>query len=105
MRARGLTLLSGVLALALPAAAPADEEAISVLAETCAACHGTDGYPPAGVMPTIGGRPAAVLASDLREFRGAEHGPRATVMGRLAASLTDEQIEQLARYFAARERP
>ncbi len=62
---------------------------------SCAVCHGTPEVPSG--MPSFYGRPAPWIAQQLRDFRsGAREG---TAMPRLAASLSDEHIESIARRF------
>ena len=81
-------------------AAPAAAEGIdaAVLAGPCASCHGTDGRSP-GVIPSIAGRPEAVLKAQLTAFKNAPP-PGTTVMNRLIKGHSDEQIDALAKYFA-----
>jgi len=100
----------GWLALALAwtaggatAAPSADELALRSLAATCAACHGTDGRPPAGsAIASLGGRDRDDLLARLIGFRD---GTRAgTVMPQLARGYTPDQLSQLAGWFAAQAR-
>jgi cytochrome c553 len=70
------SLLCGLLVLALgagaAAAAAASPESGARLYRDCAACHGADGGGVAdGSVPAIGGQPAAVIVSALRDFRAA----------------------------------
>jgi sulfide dehydrogenase cytochrome subunit len=86
------------------AAAPsADELALRSLAATCAACHGTDGRPPAGsAIAGLGGRDRDELLARLIGFRdGSRPG---TVMPQLAKGYTPDQLSQLAGWFAAQTR-
>lgn len=86
-----------------PAPAPVVELAdrIEVIAQSCAACHGTQGRLETDV-PAIAGRPEPVLSAQLLAFKRDEM-PEATVMPRLAKGFTDEELEALAAYFAALE--
>ncbi|NKI93930.1 cytochrome C [Rhizobacter sp. SG703] len=81
----------------------ADELALRSLAATCAACHGTDGRPPAGsAIAGLGGRDRDDLLARLIGFRD---GTRAgTVMPQLAKGYTPDQLSQLAGWFAAQAR-
>ena len=72
----------------------------AMLANSCAACHGTDGYSP-GSIPSIGGRPVIVIESALRDFRDGRR--QGTVMSRHATGYTDEEIRLIAEFFAARK--
>ncbi len=73
----------------------------AVLAGTCASCHGTEGRSP-GIVPTIAGRPEAVLRAQLRAFRSEQPIPGVTVMDRIAKGYSDAEIDALARYFSQR---
>jgi sulfide dehydrogenase cytochrome subunit len=71
----------------------------AVLAGPCASCHGTDGRSP-GIIPSIAGRPEAVLRAQLKAFKAETPPPGTTIMNRLVKGHTDEQIDALAKYFA-----
>ncbi|HSN31083.1 MAG TPA: c-type cytochrome [Ideonella sp.] len=96
-------LVLGLAGLAVASLAHAEEAADArhacSLAATCAACHGTDGRPPAGAtMPGLAGLPAAYLVEQMRDFR---RGARpSTVMQQLARGFSDAQIESLGAFFA-----
>ncbi|HHJ20298.1 MAG TPA: c-type cytochrome [Gammaproteobacteria bacterium] len=69
----------------------------AVLANTCAACHGTHGNSP-GAIPNIARLPANVIQQAMVSFRD---GSRAsTVMGRIAMDYSDDQILKIANYLA-----
>jgi cytochrome c553 len=82
---------------------PADAASLRLrsLAATCAQCHGTDGRPADGALvPALAGVPAARIVEQMSAFKsGARSG---TVMPQLAKGYSDEQIAQLAAYFAAK---
>jgi sulfide dehydrogenase cytochrome subunit len=69
----------------------------SVLALSCAACHGTSGKSP-GSIPAINGKTAAYVETALTEFKTDRRA--GTVMNRLAKGYTDDEIKALAAYFA-----
>jgi cytochrome c553/uncharacterized membrane protein YedE/YeeE len=83
-------------ALCLLAALPAQAQDMPLLAETCSACHGTDGHG-SGAIPAIAGKPVAELRTALMEFNDGRR--EATVMDRIARGLSAPQIEELARVF------
>jgi cytochrome c553 len=70
------------------------------LSAACAACHGPTGNQPISPdTPRLAGQESAYLAHALRQYRdGARQNP---IMGAMAKSLSDPQIEALAHYFAA----
>lgn len=70
------------------------------LAATCAACHGTDGMTAGDTLPRLAGQPREALKASLLAFKAGSRP--ATVMHQLAKGYSDEQIEALATYFAAR---
>lgn len=69
----------------------------AMLSNSCAACHGTDGNSP-GDIPTLHGKSADFIERALKGFRSGERD--STVMGRHATGYTDEEIAQIAEYFA-----
>jgi cytochrome subunit of sulfide dehydrogenase len=70
----------------------------SVLAGSCANCHGTDGVSP-GAIPSIAGQPYDVLLAQLQAFKAGEISG-ATIMTRIATGYSDEELEAIARYFS-----
>lgn len=101
-RTKLLGLLWGAAMLATGGAASAQSLDVSVLAGTCANCHGTDGKS-ATRIPPLAGRPAATLAAQLKAFKGDPVPPGTTIMNRLAKGYTDEQIEALAKFFSEKK--
>jgi cytochrome subunit of sulfide dehydrogenase len=73
---------------------------VAVLAGPCANCHGTDGRTK-GPIPSIAGRPAATIQAMLKAYKSDTPPPGTTIMNRLVKGYSDEQIEALAKYFAA----
>ncbi|MBV2209586.1 MAG: c-type cytochrome [Thermomonas sp.] len=68
----------------------------------CASCHGADGNKPIdGMYPKIGGQYADYVAHALLAYRGGTRaGATADVMAIQAKGLSDQQIADLAAYFA-----
>lgn len=90
---------------ALLAASPvmAGEAKVPDKVTTCAACHGADGKAPMPMYPHLAGQYANYLEHALREYRsGARKNP---VMGAQAAGLTDDEIRELAVYYASQPGP
>lgn len=88
-------------ALAGPGLATADQPIfdVTVLAASCANCHGTDGRSP-GSIPSIAGRPEAILLGQLQAFQSDNPPAGTTVMDRLAKGLSEQQITALAGHFS-----
>jgi cytochrome c553 len=97
-----ITLLSvALLGLALtPGAAIAagDPTAGKQKSQTCAACHGPDGNSVSPVWPSLAGQGAAYLRKQLLDLRSGER--RNDQMSPMAANLSDEDIADLAAYYA-----
>jgi sulfide dehydrogenase cytochrome subunit len=92
------------LALVVGGAARAEGAAIpqgARLAGTCAACHGTNGATKGDKLPPLAGQSKEALAAALRDFKSGKR--QATIMTQIAKGYTDEQIEQLATWFAAQK--
>ncbi len=95
-----LVIVLGGLALAGGAPARAqDVEAGRQVAGMCRTCHGLDGYAQIPVAPHIGGEPADYLAAQLRAFRSGERVNE--MMSVVAASLSDQQIADVAAWYAS----
>ncbi|MFP3873121.1 MAG: c-type cytochrome [Thiohalophilus sp.] len=91
-------LLVTAASLSVSTTAPAAEISKgAMLSNSCAACHGTDGNSP-GAMPTLHGKSADFIERALKGFRSGERD--STVMGRHASGYSDEEIAQIAEYFA-----
>lgn len=84
------------------ASANGDVAAGKTVSQTCAACHGMDGNSAMPMFPSIAGQSASYLAEQLHAFRD---GKRVNaIMGPQAKNLTDQQITDVAAYFAAQNR-
>jgi cytochrome c553 len=87
--------LSSASATALADAAAAEAQATGV----CAGCHGPKGVSGAEMFPNLAGQKKQYLVSALKAYR--DKTRQAPMMNSMAASLTDQQIEDLAAYYAA----
>ncbi len=66
----------------------------------CAACHGPDGNATAdGQYPRLAGQYADYIAQALREYKDGKR--KNAIMVGMAAPLTDEDIDNLAAYYAS----
>jgi len=96
-------ILLSALALAVPAARAAGSvEAGQTKAVVCAACHGIDGNSLNPEWPSLAGQNEAYLVSTLNAFK---KGDRSNVlMSAQAMPLSDQDVADLAAYFASRTR-
>ena len=68
------------------------------MASVCTGCHGADGMSVNDIWPNLAGQRAGYLARQLRAFRA---GTRADpVMATFASPLTDQDITDIAAYYA-----
>ena len=70
------------------------------LAANCTGCHGSNGVS-AGAIPTLAGLEKAYIVTAMQEFKAGTR--QATVMHQHAKGYSDEQIEQLAEFFASQK--
>jgi sulfide dehydrogenase cytochrome subunit len=96
---RRLLVVGGaVCVLVAPAAsAKSDPDPIRYVAANCANCHGTTGRS-SGAMPSIAGLQKPYFVEQMRLFRDGKRP--ATIMHQISKGYSDQQIEQLADYFA-----
>jgi cytochrome c553 len=96
-------LRSVVVAALLAAATAAWADAIEDKASVCTACHGEKGLPLEPSIPIIWGQQEGYLYLQLRDFqKGARKDDRMTP---IAQSLSKEDAQALAAYFAAEPWP
>jgi cytochrome c553 len=94
-----LSLCVSVLCLSGRAAAEGSAEAGQAKSATCVACHGADGNSVNPEWPSIAGQHASYLEKQLHMFKS---GARQNVlMSPMASGLSDEDIADLAAYYAA----
>lgn len=93
-------LLAGLVSLGPAAAANASHG--EEMAAACVACHGENGNSRTENIPSLAGHPAPYLVIQLILFR--EQQRQNEIMTPLAKALSDEDIENLAAYFAAQKR-
>ncbi|MFQ0977504.1 cytochrome c [Vibrio campbellii] len=91
-----LTMLSG------QALAAGDVAAGQVKAGVCAACHGADGIAVIPGYPNLKGQNEQYIASSIKAYKaGQRTGGLAPVMQAQANLLSDEDIANLAAYYAS----
>jgi cytochrome c553 len=67
-------------------------------AMVCAACHGTDGNSLVPMYPSLAGQSANYIAKQLADFKSGDR--KDPVMAGMVAALTEEDMNDLAAYFA-----
>lgn len=97
-RAAGALPLAGVLA-ASPGAYAQDASLGRQKAQACAVCHGATGLSQAPDTPHLAGQPALYLAAQLRAYRSGAR--KHEVMAVMARALSDDDIANLATWFAS----
>ena len=90
-----------VLGLGSSAYAAGDAEAGKTKSAMCAACHGANGVSPTDFWPNLAGQKAGYLAKQLKDFKAGNRADPS--MAPMAANLTDQDIEDLAAYYAGLE--
>ncbi len=91
--------LFGALVWGNAALAGGDISNGEALSNTCAACHGADGNSTIESNPRLAGQYASYIEQALRSYRDGSRNN--AVMAGFAAGLSDQDIEDLAAYFAA----
>ena len=66
---------------------------------TCAACHGGEGISPTGTWPNLAGQKEEYLVAQMKAFRDGDR--ENAQMSPMVANLSDEDIENLAAYYAS----
>ena len=93
--------ISGVLVLAMlggSSIAQAAGPSASMLAYTCAGCHGTDGSSVGPASPSIAASDPTYFTDVMLAYKNAERP--STVMTRIAKGYSEEEIEAMAEFFA-----
>ena len=90
-----------LLSLPLAAAAKGDPASGKAKAQVCEACHGLDGKSVDPSYPNLAGQHESYLQKALADYRdGRRKNP---VMGGFAGQLSDQDIEDLAAWYASLE--
>lgn len=100
---RNALLGTALTLVAVPVLAGGDAAVGQTKAQVCAACHGTTGLSEYATAqaPIIGGQYADYIVRALKDYKsGKRDNP---VMKGLVASLTDQDMEDLAAYFASQD--
>ena len=96
--------MAGLLALGASVQAvvtAADAEAGKARAAVCAACHGKAGIAAIPGYPNLAGQNEQYLVSSLKAYKGKQRsGGQAAIMQGQATGLSDDDIANLAAYYA-----
>ncbi|MDX1342080.1 MAG: cytochrome c [Reinekea sp.] len=96
-----LLTLAAVLAVSAYASA-ADVDAGKGKAATCVACHGANGISMVPMYPNLAGQKEQYLVSALKAYKAQQRtGGNAPIMYGMVAPLSDDDIANLAAYFAS----
>ncbi|HEV8692298.1 MAG TPA: cytochrome c [Ideonella sp.] len=96
---RACTAAAAVTLVAAAGTVLAADAGAPAKAQACAVCHGPLGVANAPDTPHLAGQPASYLAAQLRAFRSGAR--KHEVMTLIAKPLTDDDIAQLAAWYAA----
>ena len=90
--------------LSTGAVAAGDAGAGKVKAATCAGCHGTNGRAMVPNYPSLAGQNAAYIEGALKAYKTQERkGYQAAIMYGMAATLSEQDIADLAAYYASQK--
>lgn len=104
MRRLATVALIGCSVLAVDALAAGDPAAGEGKVTACAACHGIDGKATAPIYPNLAGQNAPYLENALKAYRAGERGGgMSMMMTPQAQALSDEDIADIAAYYASLE--
>ncbi len=98
---KSIKWLAGGVLCAAALSAQAQVNQIKVWAAACANCHGTDGRAETGGI-ALAGQSKDELLQKLLDFKSGKRP--ATIMHQLSKGYTDEQLAQIAGYFAAQKK-
>lgn len=103
MRRYSKVVLVGLASLvAVNAWAEGDADAGEARSASCVACHGANGISAVPIYPNLAGQKEAYLANVLTAYKTqARQGANAAVMWGIAAGLSEQDIANLAAYYAS----
>jgi len=96
-----MALTTGAIWILAPAITPAAVPPGARLAATCTGCHGTNGVTVGDAIPALAGQSKDALLASLKAFKAGERP--ATVMTQLAKGYNDQQLDELAVFFARQD--
>ena len=95
---RSIVLLAIISSLPVMSYAAGDAAAGKTKSAVCAACHGADGKSQMDLWPNLAGQKPGYLAKQMKAFRNGDR--KDPLMAPMAATLTDDDIANLAAYFS-----
>jgi len=103
-----LTLFLSLGALNTASAVEGNAEAGKTKSAMCAACHGADGNAAIPMYPKLAGQSASYIAKQLADFKlgmtsGGKEGRADPVMGGMTMALSEQDMADLAAYFASQK--
>ena len=102
MRVMSTLVLTLVASMPLAVSAEGDVEAGKQKAAVCAACHGQNGVAQIPTYPNLAGQNEQYLVMALKAYKGSQRqGGQAAIMQGQAAALTDQDIANVAAYYAS----
>lgn len=96
---RWICVCAAAAACAASAQGAGDPQAGRAKAALCAACHGMNGVSINPLWPSLAGQQEVYLANQIRAFRDGERVE--VTMQPFVANLTDQDVEDLAAFYAA----
>ena len=91
------------LALAWPGAQRATAQSIPAKVQLCASCHGQAGVPSDPTVPVLFGQQADYIAKQLHDYVNGDRDSQ--IMASVAESLSEDDIRQIAAYYARQRWP
>jgi len=73
----------------------------TMLANTCAGCHGSNGVSMGPSIPTLAGMSSVYIVETMEGYKSDEIP--STIMGRLAKGYTSDEFAQMGEYFAKQD--
>lgn len=102
-----LLLLAGISNAVIAADIAGNAKAGTAKVEMCIGCHGIPGYkatfPEVFQVPMIGGQPAKYIENALKAYQKGDR--KHPTMKGIAASLSDQDIADVAAYYAQQAKP
>lgn len=96
--------LAVIASLPIAAMAEGDPEAGKAKAGPCTVCHGANGKAAIEAYPHIGGQHEQYLINALTAYKtNQRRGGKAAIMQGMAANLSEQDIEDLAAYYASQQ--